>query len=264
MARTLDTSLIELPRVDAQEALALGKQLLAAADKQKSLPVLPDAVKETRDEVDDACKGLEAELKVGPAVGTPTKKEADRREDAAIVGAHTILVGWAMLAEFLAEGQTAQQLQDRLFPEGVKFVQQRYETEWTIVETKLKTIADESLDTKLAALGMGPVLKFLQDTHQVYGAVLGTTATLEEPAEIGKARTAVLDAIRAHVIQAMAQVKKAKPETQAFADELLLPIKLWKTSKPAKPKASTGPTGATGATGATGPGATGAMGPTGP
>lgn len=232
MARSFSSGLIALPRVDARDAVTLASQLEAAAADQMVLPALPGGVQSALGDVALMRADLQTALTAGSPLGTPTKKEADRQEDLAVVALFKILSGWAMLAEFIPEGKAAQQVLDRAFSDGVQFVNIRYEREWAVVDSKLKLIDSENLDAPIAVAGAAPALVFLKNVHATYGSVIGTTDALPEPPEVGKKRDALLDALRKYVVRVVANVEAKQPETQDLADVLLLPLSEWESAKP--------------------------------
>jgi hypothetical protein len=240
MARSFSSDLITLPRVDARDAVTLASQLEAAAAAQGVVPTLPAPIQSALDDVAPARTDLQTALTAGNPLGTPTKKEADRREDTAVVALYKILSGWASLAEFIPEGKAAQQVLDRAFADGVQFVNIRYEREWAVVDSKLKLIDGENLDDKIAAVGATPALAFLRNVHATYGSVIGTTDALPDPPEIGKKRDALLIALRRYVVRVVAHVEPKHPKTQDLADTLLLPLSAWESAKPPAKKKTQG------------------------
>jgi len=224
------TAVVSLPRVDARDAVALASAVEAAAAGQQGVP--PYVLSAVAQIADDR-QALQKAIAAGPPAGAITKKEADRVEDLAITSLHALLLAWGRLEEFLPEAKGAQEVVERIFKDGVSFVNSRVEKEWAIIDSKLKTIADEGLEAKIAAVGALPILEFLKQTHATYGAVIGTTDAAADPVEVGKHREALLDSLRVYVMRASGLVERNKPETQALADALLRPIVEWRSTKPA-------------------------------
>ncbi|UQA56622.1 hypothetical protein [Polyangium aurulentum] len=221
---------VTLPRVDARDAVALASAVEAAAAGQQGVP--PYVLSAVAQIADDR-QALQKAIAAGPPAGAITIKEADRVEDLAITSLYALLMAWGRLAEFLPEAKGAQEVVDRVFKDGVSFVNSKVEKEWAVIDSKLKAISDEGLDAKLAAVGALPILEFLKQTHATYGAVIGTTDAVAEPVEVGKLREALLDSLRVYVMRASGLVERNKPETQALADALLRPITEWRTSRSA-------------------------------
>lgn len=163
-------------------------------------------------------------------------KEIDMLEDLGIGVAVHIVKELARMKGIIPEGDIAAELDQRLFQDGLDYVNYKVDQEWAIVDTKLQTIAAENLEPKFASIGLAPVLNFLKQTHVKYGEIIGTTKPTEEPPELGKARKEVMDAIRLHVVQVMASVVRAQPETNARAAAMLKPIHDARANMPTPPK----------------------------
>ncbi|UQA59378.1 hypothetical protein [Polyangium aurulentum] len=232
-------NLVQLPRTDSRGAIALASAVEAAAAADKELP---ESVSEIIAQIAEDRIALQLALAKGPAAGTLTVKEADRREDRVGGALLDILEGWASIAEFLPQGKSAKEVVDRVFPDGRSFVNMRVEEEWAAIETKLHTIENEGLVEKIAAIGALPVLDLLKQTHAVYGAVVGTTGVVDETREVRENKEALEDSLRTYVVRVEALVRRNKPETRARAEALVKPIREWESSKPSKAKAEGEPT----------------------
>lgn len=224
--------LVALPRVDIEGAIALASALESAA---LSFSPLPDGVAAS---VAVVAEQRTAAQKVLSARSLKSGiKEIDTLEDLGISVLVHVTKELARFKDLIPEGQSAHELDQRLFQDGLDYVNYKVEQEWAIVDTKLKTITDENLEPKFAMIGLTPILSFLKQTHAKYGDVIGVTKPSEESPEIGKARRAVADSIRFHVIRVMASVEPGKPETEARAAAMLKPIEDCRVnaSAPAKP-----------------------------
>ena len=233
MSRTYSPiDLVQLPRVDANGAVALASAIEAAAVPFNDLP--QPITDELAHIVLDRQILLKALAKT-PA-GAVTVKEADRRVDKVAGALHDIAAAWASLAEFMAEGQDAQIIMDRVFSDGRRFINLKVKEEWAAIETKLATVDREALLPKVQAIGAGPVLALLKQFQTTYGAVIGTTQAIEEAPEVRDSKDALLDSIRTYVIQVAGSVKRGKPETAARADALLRPVREWESIRHTKEK----------------------------
>lgn len=233
MTRTFSpVDLVQLPRVDANGAVALASAVEAAAVPFNDLP---QSIADELGQIKTDRQTLLKALAKSPA-GVVTVKEADRRVDKVGGAFHDIATAWASLAEFIPEGQDAQLLVDRLFSDGRRFINLKVKEEWAAIETKLATIDREGLLPQIQAIGANPILALLKQVQTVYGAVIGTTQAVEEAPEVRESKDALLDAIRTYVIQVAGSVKRGKPETLTRADALLKPIREWESIKPAKEK----------------------------
>lgn len=230
--------LIRLPRLDAAAAQSLGTAVLAVAEGSSSLP---EAVRETRDDVSIALKLLvEAATQrlPGPVVEEgPRAKDADTELDASWSGTYNWLSGWAKLPNE-PKAAIAAELRERLFPEGLKFTQLKYPLQWAESNTRLSLIADAHLDASFDALGGSSFLKTLRETHKAYGDILGITKAQEEEAaratRIRDALDQLSDALRAYVLQVSAMARKSDPASQAKVDKLLAPIINWQSAPVSK------------------------------
>lgn len=227
-------SLITLPRVDTDGAIALASALESAAE-----PFAPhtglvlsglDDIKARRIEAQNARES-------GDPLGTPTIKAIDALED---LGIGVLAKGtklFAQLADHTPEGKIAAELDARLFNDGLDYVNYKVEQEWAVVEAKLQVIQNENLEPKFAQIGLGHALSFLKQTHLKYGEVIGVTKAGVESLALGTARKALMDAIRVYVVRVMATEEAQKPETQARVQAMLKPLDDWRVNKssPKKP-----------------------------
>ena len=257
MARTYSpVDLVQLPRIDANGAIALASAIESAAANDKTLP--PNITEIVTQIADDRAI-LQAAVAKTPA-GVLTVKEADRRVDKVGGALHDILAAWAELAEFIPEGQKAQIVLERAFQDGRRFINLKAKEEWAAVDTKLTTIDREGLAPNLDAIGAGPVLALLKQVHSVYGAVLGTTEVIEEAPEIRESKGALLDSIRAYVLRVAGLVKRGQTATEDRANALMKPILEWESTRaqkeknaPMAPTTPNAPAHNPGQTGSTGP-----------
>ncbi len=116
---------------------------------------------------------------------------------------------------------------------GLGFLNLKAREEWSVVDTKIKTIESEGFDKVLGTLGMAPVLKLLKTTHAHYGEVTGATkarAPLDSP-EVKAKYNALMGSIRHYVAAVVGSVVRRKPETKELADALLTPLAEWESPK---------------------------------
>lgn len=236
MARSYTTSdLVQLPRVDAREAIALACLIEATTASDEDLP---EDVAEVVAQVAGDRAALEAIVGPGPFTAALSVKEADRQVDIAGRALYEILHGWSLLAEFISEGKVADEVLGRVFAGGLFFVNLRVEKEWAEIESKLKTIDGEHLEPKIASLGAQPALAFLRKAHVLYGAAIGTTESEPEPPEVREARDTLLESLREYIIKVAALEKRNRPETKARVQKLLRPIADWEARKQAARRSS--------------------------
>ena len=237
--------LVRLPRLDATGAQTLATSLLAAAEEH---PTLPEAVRETRNEVAEALKELiDAAVQRLPAPATdggPSTREVDARLDAAWRGTYNWLTGWARLPDE-PKAQIAAELRDRLFPDGLKFTFFSYPRQWAESNTRLSLIDEAELERSFDTLGGRAFLRALRDTHKAYGEVLGITKAQEEEARTTRIRDALdrlADALRAYVLQVSAMERKSDPNSSKVVEQLLRPLMTWESPAPRTKAPTTGET----------------------
>lgn len=119
--------LVTLPTLSAASAVALGQQLLTAANAQPSLPAL---IVTRLGALQTAQAALRQAL--GIAAQTPSDpkntRTADIAEDHAWRALHDWLLGWCKLQS--AEGDQARAMVAALFPTGLSFTKLAYKLEW--------------------------------------------------------------------------------------------------------------------------------------
>lgn len=230
MSRSFSSlDLVSLPRVDSRGGIALASAVEAAAAAQSKAPA---HVMDVVVQIGSDKQALQAALDSGPQAG-PTVREADQHVDIGVTGVHGILTGWTKFRGVLPEGQVAQELLDRLYGDGLAFVNYKVERQWAVVDGMLKIIDNEALGAKFAMLGATPALDFLKQAQATYGAVIGTTEALPERPEVGVRRDALLDSLRLYVVRVAGLVERGKPETEELAHALLKPIVEWRGTKSA-------------------------------
>ena len=230
MARTLEsTSVIALPRLDANQAAVLAQQLEAAAlDEAGNARVLPEAVAEALGDVKTDRAALQDSL--GSEAGPVEIKAIDKLEDNAIAALILILLGWSRVRGQFELGDVAAAVGERIGVEdGLAFINRRPRDEYGIVDTKLKTITRENLDGKLSQLGLGPLLVHLHDVHAQYGKALGMVHSVpaEERAAVRTRLDTLTDSLRHYVAAVLGSVQRKKPATKELADALLRPLAEW-------------------------------------
>lgn len=228
------TDIVSLPRTDAASTIALASSLDAAAEAQIKLgATLPDAVVDARTELAADCAALQTALGSAPAPEA-VLRVVDIREDAAAGAIFYLCQAWGRLAGEIPEGDIARDLQQRLFADGLEFINYKSRKEWSVVDTKLKVIDDENLEPEFAKLGALPMLAHLRNVHAQYGEVLGMTkpaASVESPL-VGEKRHALLDSIRHYVVAVNGSVRRKMPATQELATQLLKPLADWEAEAP--------------------------------
>lgn len=229
--------LVQLPRLPANGAKALGQQVLAAAEHQKPFP---KSVVKARGRLAAAYEGLKLamvdQLGGGAAEGAegePAVQELDRILDNCWGGLDDRLLGLSKLPVGAAGAAEAGAMRKRLFPGGLSFLKLPYKLEWSESQTRLDLIERDELGGSIDQLAGKQFLPAIRDAHAAYGRALGMHQPLAEDAAVPLVRGALdafAAALRAYVVKVMGSVDEDEPETQAVADALLAPLAAWTTS----------------------------------
>jgi hypothetical protein len=245
MSRYTAAEVIQLPRLTAAGAMALGVQLAAAAKPVKK----------------ELSKGI-ARVLGALAASQAALSEAlcdqvtpDTEESADTVQLDRILDGcWSGLNDFLTaftklppgspEVGEATALQAAILAGGLKFILLTYVLEWSESEVRLQRIKKNGFDVRVKALGGQVFLDALTKAHQDYGKALGMTTPVATPTEtppsIREALDTFAETLREYIVKVMGSVEPDEPETRALADKLLAPLAAWNVRPIAKGTAGPG------------------------
>lgn len=235
---------IQLPRLTASGAMALGEKLLTAAKARQS--DLTSGIAKVLVQLTQAHTGLKAALRdqVTPAAPEDPESDAplcDRRVDACWSGLQDFLTAYSKLPD-VPQAAEAASLKALLYPDGLKFLLIAYELEWAESQARLDRIQTQGLDQRLTALGGGLFLQTLTAAHDAYGKVLGLTKvqaeTMVVPPSLRDAMDGFAAALRKYVAKVLGSVDDDDPATQALADALLAPLATWDVG----PSGGKGPT----------------------
>jgi hypothetical protein len=248
MARTYEhADLVQLPKVNANGALALGKEMLTRADAAKPLPErIAKSVKKLRTSYEALRTAAQGRHLDPVTPDSEAARLADRDIDAAWSGTYDWLRGWAKLPgeENAQKAASARQLIAELFADGLEFTQIAFKLEWAESQTRLDYIHDKGLEAKFTALGGGDFLKTIRAKHDAYGKALGLTKakvaapsapSLREPLE------AFLAALRSYVVRVSDHIDEDAPETAELAQQLLAPLSEWRTPAGSAPSSGDEP-----------------------
>ncbi len=235
---------IQLPRLQASGAMALGEQLIAAAKPHKkalskSLVKALGALDSHHGTLADAIRD---QVVPEPEEGSETV-QLDRNLDGCWSGLNDFFTGFIKLTG-TSQSVEAASLQAAILPGGLKFILLPYKLEWAESETRIQRITKHKLDARVAALGGGVFLEAITRAHSAYGKALGMTTPTAPgvtPPSIRESLDAFAAALRTYIVKVMGHVEDDEPETQALADKLLAPLAAWdigpapKASAPAAP-----------------------------
>jgi len=124
--------------------------------------------------------------------------------------------------------ELARELDDTLFPDGVRFTQLKYRDQWVESQTRIDLIVERGFEDHFRQLGGQPFLDILRAAHADYGMALGLTAPDHDDSEtLQERRVALLGALRLYVVQVSAHADPDVPETELLVERLLRPLAGW-------------------------------------
>jgi hypothetical protein len=259
MSRDFATSaLVQLPVLDAYSSYTLGNSLITAADHALAHPPrgvkVPDELPAARDALKAAVDGLVPMLKPRKAAPPDVQRSLDHRVDRACRALYHWLYGLSLLPDQNASRGLAQQVFDRVFDEGLGFINLAFKVEWAHVDVRLKWIKDEHLDRIIDQLGGTAFLKELREANKAYGDALGVSDVKELDPESPQLRPqleTVLAALRAYVLEAAPLANRKEP-ARAVGLALLRPLAEWESTVATRGTGASTATGDTPDAGATG------------
>ncbi|MCU0684331.1 MAG: hypothetical protein MUF34_19165 [Polyangiaceae bacterium] len=225
--------LIQLPRLSAEEALALGRALLSGA---KAGGKLPPGVAAAGKRLGRACDQLGRELlrrrSVEDEGNASAARGADQWIDTVWGALRGFLVAWGKL-EGLPQAERAKAVSLRLFPDGLSFLTKPFAAEWADSETRLAQIDGEGLGAEIEALGGAPFLITLREAHRAYGEALHITTArpaATTTADVRGAFDQTMGALRDYVVQVAASRQYDDAPSNELADRLLGPMTRWSST----------------------------------
>lgn len=222
MSRTYDPqSVVELPRLDSDSAVSVGKSLLTLAAKEKKLPANVHAAV---GRLDTAVTGLQTTR----LVESPPESgllAAMRAEAAAWAGFEQLLKVLAAVPG--TKAAHAQALLDAVFPDGLKFVRGAIVKRWPATQARIQYLAKEASVKAVADLGATELVAHLVHTHTATSEAAGITVPrpVADSPQIKSHLDAVKAALRGYVAQFVANASLDDTgDAQALADKLLKPL----------------------------------------
>lgn len=235
MAREISIgSMVNLPRLNGASAVALGKQLLTAAEAVGDLPVF---IERPRARLAIAVTALKNALMPKEEVDSGAAVAADREMDSAWRSFSAWLGAIVdMLDEAFADIDKVRALKNMIFGEGLSFIALSFREEWTQSESRLNAIAEGDYETIIQSLGGGLFLSNLKGAHTRYGEALGIKAPIsvtETPA-IRENLDKLSAAMKEYVVKVAAYPDTEEPGSSTLSETLLVPIVQWKNT-PSRP-----------------------------
>ena len=236
MARDVSLeNLVTLPRLNAYSAMALGEQLLSAAEAEAGEGGLPLPIERPRIRLRTAVGGLKVELEPQESANSMAAVISDRILDR---GWHSLSAWSEGLAglppEELSDVDQIHSLNSTVFSEGLSFVNLPHREEWGQSETRLNAIRKGGFEPLIERLGGAPFLAHLRKAHQEYGKVLGITQPLkiEENPKIRVHLQKLAEALRDYVLKVAAYAEPDEPGSEELSTALLAPFTGWEDSFP--------------------------------
>lgn len=257
MGRSYDAAdIVQLPKLTASGAVALGKELITVASGASTLPANVDKAFGALKKKHTTLRKAVQERLPASDEESPDVREADRVIDAAWSATYDWASGWSKLPgkSNATKAAIGQLLLKTLFADGLKFTQIKYKLEWAESQARLDAIAEKQLDTKIEDLGGADFLKTIKAAHKKYGDVLGMTKAKAKEAEVVQLREPLSEfeaALRKYVLRVTANVDDDDAESAALAETLLAPLAAWESgpaqkteesAKPAEPAKDAEPT----------------------
>lgn len=227
--------LIQLPRLDAVGAVALGERLLQAANAEGELPRSIRRAKDTLEEELASLRRAAAARLASAAAGDPVLvAEADRLLDSCWTALFDWLTGFSKLPDGAAEGEEARALLGELYPDGLSFILLPYELEWNQSDLRLGRIEGESLGDRIRALGGQVFITSLATAHGAYGKLLGLPRPAGAPRDgspgVAEALESFASALRVYALKVTAIVEVDEPGTADLSNRLLDPLLHYKST----------------------------------
>lgn len=231
MADYTPGDIIQLPRLTAVGAMALGEKILTAAKPHKQ--ALPASIARSLTTFQKDHGGLKDAVRdqvAPPQADRAASVAADRDVDACWSALFDFLTGHEKLPG-VPQAAEAGAIKGLIYTDGLRFTQLAFPLEWAESEAKIERMRVQKLDERIGALGGQLFIDCLIKAHVAYGKALGLTAVQAPGAAPPPSLRAAMDAfgasLRKYVTKVMASVEDDEPETRALADALLAPLATW-------------------------------------
>jgi hypothetical protein len=238
VVRTFEVEeMVRLPRLAATDVIALGTALVTWAEAAGALPAaIARALVRVRGGLNTLRAG--AETRAQENGQSDSKEEWNRALDMAWAALRWWCKGWSLLpyAENAPQSEVGRKLEALLFPDGLRFTQLPFRTQWVESQTRLGLIEREALAPRITELGGQTILEAVRRAHDDFGRALGLTEASqvsETSAIVREGMDEVVASLRRYILQVTAHADPDDPGSMTLADQLLLPLKTWKTRAPA-------------------------------
>jgi len=243
-SQPLDLSLyVVAPRVSVPAAVSLGIALLSATPKPTPQAVRRAATR-LRESVLTLQQGWRRQVSTGFA-SLATPKEVDTRVDRAFRAMSLRLEALTILsADAGPDVEMATRAHQRLFPDGLRFLNLPHSQQWAHCDRLLATLDDdEDLVTDVERLVGETTLAEVRAAQQAYGTVLGITSARENADVVSliEPLEAVRSAIVGYAVQIVA-MQSDDPSRLPAAHKALAPIDEVRAAQGAQGRRSESPT----------------------
>lgn len=231
--------MFDLPNQTAEATLSTATEVVTLA---KAEPSLGSGEKEALEEVVTSKEVLYQRLATrGRALANANldplvQGKADRWIDGAWGAYRDVFAAWRRLdPKYQPDPEGLERINNRVFGEGLGFLNCPYKEEWGESETRLRIIREEGGEQVTAKLGATPFLTNVKDAHKNYGEVLGITVpgvTIPPDEDVKSAMVDVRTALRFYATQVAATIRAKNPATQERANRLLKPLLERNNSRP--------------------------------
>jgi hypothetical protein len=214
-------SYTRLPRFSASGAVVVTIRLLRAAPKDAS-PAELEALQDMR----DGAEGVQEAVTDRHRTTGSNLRPLDRRFDGSWAGFHGRLFAWTRMYGH-PNAQRAEELLAKLFPDGLQFVNAKYESQWFHSRMLLTRIKHDELTADLNELAGEPFLTGVHAAHAAFGEAMGLDENAEPDAgvlAIGEQVALLTDAIADYCRVLSGGVKRKDPDSRARFLAAVAPI----------------------------------------
>src|SRR5262249_4899345 len=156
------------------------------------------------------------------------RRKADTATDNAWSAVQRRLAAYGQLpVDRYPEAARAQEIDDLIFPDGLRFLTLPWKTQWAEGDKRLKQIDEGGLAADIDRLAGSVFLAEVRRTHDEYGIALGIETPLaeaESPANVGEPLLELRRDLKRYALQIIATADADNPATIEAAEKALAPI----------------------------------------
>jgi hypothetical protein len=238
VVRTFEAEeMVKLPRLGAADVIALATALVTRAEAAGPLPpAIARELARVRTGLGALRAGAEARAQENGQ--SESKEPWNRALDTSWAALRWWCKGWSLVpyVENAQRAESGRKLEALLFPDGLRFTQMPFRTEWVESQTRLGLIEREALAVVIADLGGAAILDAVRKAHDDFGRALGLTEASEvsgNSAILRQGMDELTACLRRYILQVTAHADPDDPASMTLAEQLLVPLTTWKTRAPA-------------------------------